>query len=520
MTTNARDDGAAPDGRAALGLRWWPLLPIAGLALIGPGALWSLGGLDRAWRVLGTMIVGVLVLLAFFLWLALGARLRGRARLGAVGAVLLGALALLANVRVVGVSGDLVPVLEWRWGGRPAELTGPGAEAAEVTVADYPQFQGPDRDGFVRGVQLQADWTAHPPIEVWRRPVGEAWSAFAIAGERAVTQEQDGEDELVVCYDLRSGERLWSHAETARFERNVGGIGPRATPTIADGRVFAMGATGILVCLDLETGAPSWRADTWAQAKAKPKGWGDACSPLVMADAGLVVVNPGTNAWTLAAYRIADGEVAWHAGGARPGYSSPVRTTLAGRDQILMFCDNRLVAQSATDGAPLWEVRWLRRAQCVSTPLVLDGDRVLVSSGYGAGGRLYRITRAEDGTLEPEELWHGGRLAAKFTNLIPRDGVVYGLTDGVLSAFSLEDGKRLWRGPRYGHGQVIAVGELLLVQAESGALVLVRVDPDGFEELGRVDALSSKTWNPPAFAPPFLIVRNDREAVCYRLAIR
>ncbi len=518
---------AEPSPETAPRVRWWPAAVIAAGATGSLNWVWLREAAHEQSRVVGTIVVVGLSTIAAVIWLLLLSRLPRAVRLGAVAVVVVAVLIASTGIRFRGVSGDLVPILEWRWSDAPAELTGPGEAAAaawtevstaDVVTHDYPQFQGPARDAVVRGVTLDPDWAESPPVEVWRRPVGAAWSAFVVAGDRAVTQEQHDEEERVVCYALRTGEELWHHVEPTRYATKVGGEGPRATPTIAGDRVFAMGGTGILTCLSLQTGDLHWRADTLAQAGVKEKKWGDACSPLVTPD-GLVVVNPGgADGWSLVAYQVADGEVAWHGGSDPASYSSPRFAEIAGRAQIVIFNDGSVVGHDAATGASLWSVPW-SKVECVSIPLALDGDRVLVSTGYGKGARLYQVSVTDEGAWSAEELWRSRQLKAKFTDLIERDGVVYGLSDGALSATNLEDGKRLWRGERYGHGQVIAVGDLLIVQAEKGPVALVRIGREGAEELGRLDALSSKTWNPPAFAAPFLLVRNDREAVCYRLAL-
>src|SRR5258708_965591 len=208
-----------------------------------------------------TVIVGWLLLLIWFLFLS---ALRWRTRLVSLGILILAVFGYSRLVRIDGaINGSGLPRVTWKWtpksdgnigqskviGTRPAL-----SETQAVAVADYPGFLGADRSGIVDGVQLERDWSGHPPQMVWRQPVGLGWSSFAVKGSRAVTQEQRGEDELVVCYELATGRTLWMHTNHARFGEKMGGDGPRATPTIAGERVFALGATGILDCLELADG--------------------------------------------------------------------------------------------------------------------------------------------------------------------------------------------------------------------------------------------------------------------------
>ena len=155
----------------------------------------------------------------------------------------------------------------------------------------------------------------------------------------------------------------------------------------------------------------------------------------------------------------------------------------------------------------------------MAQPVPLPGDRVFVSSGYGIGGKLFQIQRDEKEALQISLVWETPRLKAKFTNIVYRDGYIYGLDDGVLVCLDITNGQRNWKRGRYGHGQVILVDDLLLVQAESGDVILVEVNPDEHKELARFPALEGKTWNSPALAGPYLLVRNDREAACYELPL-
>ncbi len=462
-------------------------------------------------------------LLLGLLWVLFFSRLKWCVRLVVFGGVV-GVIALTtALFRIRGVTGDLLPILEWRWKqpdamAMPVGKPTPPASRAKLliqTTNDFPQFLGPQRNATVAGPALARDWKAQLPQKLWLQPIGAAWSGFAVLGNYAITQEQRGEDEMVVAYDLLTGKVLWSHADPAHYNTIIAGEGPRATPTIVSNRVYTLGGTGILNCLDLETGARIWTKDIIKDNHASVNGWGMSGSPLVI-EQMVVVSAGGSNGRSLVAYDAATGDFVWGGGNAGADYSSPLLVTLAGVRQILIFTGH-VSAHDVASGKVLWEYPWPGGHPHISIPVILPGDRVLISSGYGTGSELLQIKKDADGKWSASRIWKSIRLKAKFTNVVYRDGFIYGLDDGILVCLDAADGSLKWKAGRYGHGQVILSGSLLLVTDEGGDLVLVEPVPQEHRELTRFTALHGKTWNPPALAGEYLVVRNDKEAACYRL---
>lgn len=345
---------------------------------------------------------------------------------------------------------------------------------------------------------------------------GEGWSSFAVLGAAAVTQEQRGDQEMVVRYDLESGRQVWAHADRTALLTTVGGRGPRATPTIADGHVYSLGATGILNCLELATGRLVWSRNVVEEHGARLADYGLPSSPLVVDD--LVIVQIAQAERSLVAYRRSNGELAWRSGSGPGSYSSPILATLDGIRQVLIVNKWSVAGHLPETGRLLWSEDWRVGGDKITPPLVIGPDRILVSAGYGAGSRLLYV-RADGDGLRAEEVWRSPRLKSKFGSMVAHRGTVYGLDDGVLTALAPATGERLWKAGRYGHGQMILVGDLLLIQTEKGDVVLVEASPDEHRELARLEALSGKTWNPPALAGRLLLVRNNREAVCIELPV-
>jgi outer membrane protein assembly factor BamB len=504
---------------AALVLAAWVL---ASAVLIG----WFTAALAPKAAVVILFVVSALWV-AWLAWLPYWP-LSWPARLGVLALCAAAAPAFPLLLRVDGVTGDATRVaFSWRRQARVPSGAGhaPAAgETARLTSTgsdDYPQFLGPQRLGIVPRAHLARDWASRPPRLLWRKPVGAGWGAFAVVGDYAVTQEQRGDAECVVCYRVADGAEVWVHADRGGLTGSMGGPGPRATPTLADGRVYAVGATGLLNCLDGATGEARWAKDILEDNHADNLEHGVCGSPLVT-DRLVIVSPPGRNGPSLAAYDRDTGQRVWQGGTQRTSYSSPLRAELCGVPQVLLFNGSGVAGHDLDTGTVLWSFPWENSTHTnVAEPIPNAGgpDRVLVATGYGKGAALFRVEHKEGKWSASAPLWKSGRMQTKFTTPVLHDVCVYGLDDGVLTSLLLRTGEPFWRGERYGHGQVLLAGNLLLVQAEDGAVVLVEPAPGEPHELCRIAALSGKTWNNPALAGRFLLVRNDHEAACYELPL-
>ncbi|MBA3884367.1 MAG: PQQ-binding-like beta-propeller repeat protein [Acidobacteria bacterium] len=389
---------------------------------------------------------------------------------------------------------------------------------ARVAPAGWPGFRGPERDGIVRGVRIETEWPRKPPVELWRRAIGPGWSSFAVHGDVVYTQEQRGDDEVVAAYRLGTGEPVWRHRDPVRFWESNGGAGPRATPAVGNGRVYALGATGIVNALDAASGAVIWSRSAAADTGAEIPGWGFAGSPLVIGDV-VVVAASGR----LVAYDATTGSTRWFGpkeGGG--GYSSPHAVTLDSVTQILLLRGGRATSVSPADGAVLWEHEWLPGVSIVQ-PAVASGGDLLITAGDmmgGVGVRRLAVARGVDGWTV-EERWTSRGLKPYFNDFVVHEGHAYGFDGSILSCIDLEDGTRKWKGGRYGQGQFLLLpdADVLLVLSEEGELALVKAAPDKHTELARMPALEGKTWNHPVVIGDVLLVRNGQEMAVFRLPI-
>ncbi len=499
-------------------IRWWPAIAIGVLMIIVLSAIWIPDKPDRQTQVMLTILVCSIGIILFSLWFFAFSRASRKIRLRGLSILILLIILTVSLFQIRGFTGDLAPKIEWRWSSVTSiSVAGQSSDGPEI---DYPQFLGPHRNATLDGIELESDWGQHPPKLLWRVPVGEAYSAFAVVGHSAVTQEQKGEDETVASYDLLTGKEKWRHSARARYETAIAGIGPRATPTISGNRVYSFGATGILTCLDLETGREIWSRDTVKETDARVNEWGMSGSPLIL-DNKVIVSPGGKNEQSLMAYHRETGDIIWGGGRMRAGHSSPSLVAIAGMDQVIIFNNGQIAGHNPISGKLLWEYPWYGgMTQHVAQPIPLPDDRIFVSTGYGIGCELIQIAKNSRDEFTANQIWKSPRLKAKFANMVYKDGYIYGLDDGVLVCLDLADGQRKWKRGRYGHGQLILVDDLLLIQTESGDVVLVDASPIEHNERARFPALSSHTWNCPTLAAPYLLVRNDREAACYELALK
>ena len=478
------------------------------------------------------------------LWAVVSRRFSGAARWVTMGLAILAGCAVWMVARTDGVKGEGGFQITWRWKPTaeerliaatrdetlpppspaaaapeatpvPAAVTKEAPPTPRVAPVTWSGFRGAHRDGLSAGARLRTNWDAAPPKQVWRRLVGPGWSSLAGAGELIYTQEQRGEHELVSAYRLSTGEPVWRHQDAARFYESNGGAGPRGTPTIHDGRVYTMGATGIVNALDAITGAPIWTKNAETDTGASRPMWGFAASPLVVGDM-LVTAASGR----LAAYDLANGTLRWTQKTVGGGYSSPQVATLDGVQQILMASGGGLTSVGL-DGAVLWNVSGADAVGIVQ-PVALDDHSVVFGPCDAMGGlglRRLNLARNSDGSWKVEERWTSRGLKPYFNDYVLHKGYAYGFDGTILSAINLDSGERVWKGGRYGAGQMILLSDqdMLLVLSEEGDVALVSATSEKYNELAKFKAIEGKTWNHPVVVGDLLLVRNGEEMAAFRL---
>ncbi len=397
---------------------------------------------------------------------------------------------------------------------RSAPVLGPN-----VPEPFWTDFRGPHRDGHYTERPIRTDWPPEGPTPIWKQPVGGGYGSFVVARGRAFTIEQRGPDEIAAAYDVASGRELWTSRWTARFSESMGGDGPRSTPTWADGRVYVLGASGEFRCLDEADGRVVWRTNILDAAGATNLPWGMAASPLIVN--GTVVVLPGApNGRSIGAYDRRTGVRVWSALNDRQAYSSPMLVTLTGVRQMLVLSATRLVGVTPDRGDVLWEYPWKTQFDVnASQPLLVGDNRVFISTGYGTGAAVIEISGTE-GQFSVREVWRNIRMKNQFTSSVLYEGFIYGLDESILACVDASTGELKWKGGRYGYGQVLLASGHLIVLTEDGDLALVRATPERHVEIARFPVIEGKTWNHPALADGYLLVRNINEMAAFDLRVR
>jgi len=422
-------------------------MPAATL-LLGIGGLTALVLADALepmlqFYIMSGIVLGTPLLLAFWALFFSGVRWWQRLAL-LLGGGLAGAGMVYGLTQVLdfdgAISGSGIPRLKWK--GTPsveAKLADlrvePAAKSVELAVEEdtaYPQFLGQNRDGVAHGVRLARDWQAQPPKELWRREIGLGCSSFAVAGDYAITQEQREDKELVVCYELKTGKVRWKHEHDVRLRDKQGGDGPRATPTIVGERVYTVGGTGILDCIDGASGKNLWTHDTLGENGLTNIIWGKSCSPLVFDDK-VIVTGGKEKGPSLLAYHKDDGKLLWKAGEDDASYSSPALATLAGKKQILSVNAHSVTGHDPEDGKVLWSFSWPSDWAKASQPVLRPGDRVFLSAGYGVGCVMLHVQRGSDGQWTVETVWENRNMRPQFSNVVVSHNCAFGLDERYLA---------------------------------------------------------------------------------------
>jgi outer membrane protein assembly factor BamB len=394
-----------------------------------------------------------------------------------------------------------------------------GLLIAPAPGADWPRFLGPAGNSMSSETGILRDWANTPPRELWRFTLhDEGFSGPAVVGESVYVHDHVESEDIIRALDVKNGEERWHFAYAEDGPENHGYT--RSTPTVENGVVYTVSRSGVVHCLDAATGKKIWRADPVTDHGGKAPEWGLANSAFIDGDK-LITIAAGENNHVVALDK-KTGRLLWSGGGTDlPGYATPVKATLDGKDQYLIFTGQSIIGVSTSDGTRLWRHEWKTRLDSnACAPIVIGPDLVWIASGYRRGCALLRIQGDR-----VEELWSDNRITPHWSSAVLHEGFLYTTTPpGYLVCVEAKTGKEQWRSKGtargFEHGGLCAVdGTLIVIEGNTGAVVQVALTTEAYQELGRFSPFkSAKCWVAPVVADKKLYVRSPEELVCLDIA--
>ena len=384
----------------------------------------------------------------------------------------------------------------------------------------WSQFRGPSRNGLIPPQRFSLDFSK-PPALRWVKNCGPGHSSIVTEGELVITLEQNNQYETLSARSLDNGDEVWQRVEKTSWNDYFSGEGPRSTPTIADGKIFALFSNGILSCVNAKDGNSLWSIPIVGKEFEFPE-WGFAFAPLIWND--LIILNPGGDRGAVKAYSKLNGKLVWESEFAGKGvYLSPSIHSFLGEMHLLVAVEGKIASLDPENGKTRWEMPWkifLNDVQIVQ-PISLSEDSFLIAAGYGKGAECFKVIRdQENGSYRIESVWKSKNLKAKFSNPVLKDGYLYGLSENLLVCLEAETGRLIWRGKKYGYGRILICQERLLILGNTGVLSVVEASPKKFTEIFSEQLLNrSRCWNGPAIVDGYLIARNGEQIACFDTAV-
>ena len=390
-----------------------------------------------------------------------------------------------------------------------------GASAAS-DVTSWPQYRGPELTGISSESGILESWPEGGPKVAWRTPLGDGYSGISVVNARAYTMYGNSDGEFVAAFDTADGKRLWQVRLDDNLRDKYGGDGPRSTPTVAGGMVYALGTRAILVALNTADGKLSWKKDLKAEFSAVIPQFGVSTSPLI--ENGLVLVDIGAKSGgSLLALDMKTGDKRWTAFSDRPGYSTPLPVDIHGVRQVLFFTGSSLASVAPADGEVLWSVPWRTDHDVnASMPILVHPDKVFVSSDYGKGAGLFQIQKDGE-SWKATEVWKSTVMKNHFNSSILHQGHIYGFDSSTLKCIEAQTGAEKWAQKGFDRGALLLADGLLLVLSEDGLLALAEATPSGYKEKARAQILEGRTWTMPSLAGGRLYLRNEKEMVALEI---
>jgi outer membrane protein assembly factor BamB len=395
-------------------------------------------------------------------------------------------------------------------------------DARKEPSSEWPQWRGPRRDGVSTETGLMTVWPKSGLKEIWRTPKQSptpGYSCLAISDGRVFTllaERKEGQQhEAVVCWDAANGEELWRVSYPCTYDFAYGS-GPRSTPTVEGEYVYAVGATGVFLCLKAKTGDEVWKHELLSEFGAENLTWGMSFSPLI--DGDLVYTNPGgPDGNSLAAFHKRSGKLVWKALDDKAGYSSPIAITTGGVRQIIFFTGKALVSVSPSSGKLYWCYPWKTRYDCnIATPISV-GDYLFISSGYNKGCALLRVSKDQSGMPQVKMVYESNQMCNHFSSCVYDKEHLYGFNDALLTCMEFRTGRVVWTHDGFKKGSLTIADGHLIILSEDGRLAIAEATPEGYREISSSQIGEGTCWTVPVVAGGRLYVRDEKRIVCLGL---
>jgi outer membrane protein assembly factor BamB len=379
------------------------------------------------------------------------------------------------------------------------------------SAADWPHWRGPHYDGISRETGLLKAWPQQGPKVLWEGKLTGGYSSLVVAGGRVFTQMKDNKEEVILCLDADTGNRLWQYrypcdyADHPSLDKRFL-TGPKTTPAVDGDRVYNLGNTGLFHCLDIKTGKLIWKRDILKLADRTCPEYGYCNSPLIIGD--VIYLHPGGQKGnSLAALNKHDGHVLWQALDDRIGWATPVYIHFNGAPQLVYFTGQGAVGVSPKNGQALWRYDWKTMFDInAATPIYAEGC-VFISSNYNRGGALLRLQPNRD----PDVVWKNLSMVNHFSTCVLFQGHLYGFSNDRLRCVEFATGKVKWEKLGLGRGSLLVADGHLIALGDQGTLVLAEARSDKYVEKARCTPLSGTCWSVPVLANGKLYLRNEHK---------
>lgn len=383
--------------------------------------------------------------------------------------------------------------------------------ASYVQAADWPRYHGPDNNGISKETGLLKEWPEGGPKVLWTQTLGQGYSSVAVAKGRVYTMFQNAEGQHVVAFDEKTGNQLWKFRTGPIWNDPNGKHGTRATPTVDGDRVYALDTNGEFVCLSADKGEKIYQQNILTMANAPNIKWGMAQSPFIVDD--IVYFNPGGKGAAFMALEKKSGDVVWKSGDAIAGYSTPVRATIGGIDQLVFAAGKEIVGVQRSDGKILWSYPWETSYNVNAASPIVVGDMVFVSSGYKHGAILIKVDPAK---RSADKVWENKTIQAHFGTPVLIDGYLYGYKEQDLTCVDFKTGQDKWVDEEApGKGQITIADGLAYILGEEGEMILAELSPSGCKKISSMRiSPSADRWAPLTIANGRLYMRDDKQIYC------